>query len=160
MYYLSNFFLFSILGHFIESFFYKNKDPGILTGYWTPIYGIGICIIIFFNKIINKKVTNSKLKLLLTFLTGFLILSSMELMGGILIELFFKKTFCNYKNHLFPIFKYTSLDMALIWGIASCSFIYIIKPISDKITFKINNNLVLVLLIIFLTDIFSSIFIK
>ena len=105
MYYLSNFFLFSILGHFIESFFYKNKDPGILTGYWTPIYGIGICIIIFFNKIINKKVTNSKLKLLLTFLTGFLILSSMELMGGILIEMFFKKTFWNYKNHLFPIFK-------------------------------------------------------
>lgn len=162
MYYLKNFFVFSILGHFLETFFYSGKDPGILTGYWTPIYGLGVCIIIFLNKIIKSKTkTKSKpLEFFLNFLIGFFVLSAMELLGGILIELIFNKTFWNYEHHLFPIFKYTSLEMSFVWGISSILFIYIIKPISEKIIPKIKNDLIIILLIIFITDLLSSTFIK
>ena len=160
MYYLKNFFTFSILGHLLETFFYKGKDPGILTGYWTPIYGIGICIIIFLNRFIIKKVKNKKKVFLCNFLIGFLILSLMELLGGFIIEITFHKTFWNYENHLLPIFKYTSVEMSFVWAIASITFIYIIKPITDKIIPKINNDIVIILIIIFITDILSTIFIK
>ena len=44
MYYVNTFFLFSILGHFIEDFFYVTKDSGIFFGWWTPIYGIGVLV--------------------------------------------------------------------------------------------------------------------
>ena len=47
-YYLNYFFLFSIFGHFIEGFFYSDGDSGILNGYWTPIYGLGVIVIIIF----------------------------------------------------------------------------------------------------------------
>ena len=40
MYYLNCFFIFSILGHMIESFLYISRNSGILLSYWTPIYGI------------------------------------------------------------------------------------------------------------------------
>ncbi len=160
MYYLKNFFLFSILGHFLETFFYQNQDPGILTGYWTPIYGIGICIIIFFNRIINKKYQNKTTRFFLNFLIGFIILSTMELIGGILIRLIFHKTFWNYEKHLFPILKYTSLEMSFVWGLASILFIYIIKPISEKFIPKIKNDIIIILIIIFLTDALATIFIK
>lgn len=33
MYYFNYFFIMSIIGHFIESFFYTNNDSGILFGY-------------------------------------------------------------------------------------------------------------------------------
>ena len=46
--------MFSILGHFIESFFYSNGDSGILLGYWTPIYGVGTIIILLINNFIDK----------------------------------------------------------------------------------------------------------
>ena len=54
MYYVNTFFLFSILGHFIENFFYVTKDSGIFFGWWTPIYGIGVCIVIYLYKLVNK----------------------------------------------------------------------------------------------------------
>ncbi len=54
MYYINYFFMFSILGHFLESFFYSSGDSGILLGYWTPIYGIGTIIILLINKFIDK----------------------------------------------------------------------------------------------------------
>ena len=49
------FFLFSLLGHIIESFFYTSGDGGILYGPYTPVYGIGVCIVVFVTNIINKK---------------------------------------------------------------------------------------------------------
>lgn len=160
MYYLKNFFVFSILGHFLETFFYQNQDPGILTGYWTPIYGIGVCIIIFFNRIINKKCQKQIPKFILNFLIGFIILSMMELISGIIIETIFHQTFWSYEKHLFPIFKYTSLEMSFIWGLGCILFIYIIKPISEKILPKINNDIIMILIIIFITDALATIFIK
>ena len=44
-YYLNYFFIFSIIGHLIESLlvliFDWNFKSGYLYGYWTPVYGLG-----------------------------------------------------------------------------------------------------------------------
>ena len=52
MYYLNYFFIFSILGHLLELILIGKS--GILYGLWTPIYGIGVILILMLNKFIDK----------------------------------------------------------------------------------------------------------
>ena len=157
MYYVNAFFLFSILGHFIEDFFYVTKDSGIFFGWWTPIYGIGVCIVIYLYKLVNKIFKLNKIsKPIIVFLIGFIILSFMELISGILIEKLFRVTFWDYSNGPFSIFRYTSLKMSFIWGISSLLIIYIIKPILDKFITKIPRPVSYVLITFFTIDAFLT----
>ncbi len=69
-YYINIFFLYSILGHIIETLFYTigSGESGILYGYWTPVYGIGAAIILlFYNLFLNKKYNGFKKYLYLFF---------------------------------------------------------------------------------------------
>ena len=157
MYYVNTFFLFSILGHFIEGFFYVTKDSGIFFGWWTPIYGIGVCIVIYLYKLVNKIFKLNKIsKSIIVFLIGFIILSFMELISGILIEKLFRVTFWDYSNGPFSIFRYTSLKMSFILGISSLLIIYIIKPILDKFITKIPRPVSYVLITLFTIDAFLT----
>ena len=122
MYYYNIFFLFSILGHFIENFFYPSKDSGILFGYWTPIYGVGVVIILIIYK----------LRLL-------------------------KVTFWDYSKEKFSIFRYTSLKMALIWGLSSIVLIYLIMPVIDKSINYIPKSITYILITLFCCDFIVSI---
>lgn len=160
MQYINYFFFFSILGHIIESFFYSNGNSGILLGYWTPIYGIGAIIIIVVNKYVNKLKCNRFSKNITLFIGCSTILSTIEVIGGYLIKLIFRKELWNYSNHLFNIGKYTSLEMALIWGLSSFLLIYLIKPIVDKFINKIPKFLSLVCISLFILDLIATIVIK
>ena len=59
MYYLNYFFIFSILGHLIETIIFKffdwNLESGFLYGYWTPVYGVGVVLIIIISNYLFKK---------------------------------------------------------------------------------------------------------
>ena len=158
MYYMNYFFIFSLLGHIIESFFYESGDGGILYGPYTPVYGIGVCIIVFMTNLINKK--NIKFKWFYIFLTGLIVLSFIEYIGGILIEKIFKVVFWDYSDMKFHIGKYISLEMAIIWGILSLIISYLIKPFCDKWIKKIPNFITWVLIIVFLVDCLTTFFTK
>lgn len=160
MYYINYFFIFSILGHFIESFFYSSGDSGILYGYWTPIYGIGTIIILLINKFIEKFNLNKILKIILLFVGSMIILSSIEVLGGYLIKWIFNKELWDYSNHKFNIGKYTSIEMSLIWGLSSILLIYFIKPIVDKIISKIPRFFSYILIILMIIDLLSTVIIK
>lgn len=58
MYYLNCFFIYSILGHVLEtiiSLITKNGfKSGFLYGWWTPVYGIGAITILFISKYLFK----------------------------------------------------------------------------------------------------------
>ena len=141
----------------MEDFFYVTKDSGIFFGWWTPIYGIGVCIVIYLYKLVNKIFKLNKIsKPIIVFLIGFIILSFMELISGILIEKLFRVTFWNYSNGPFSIFRYTSLKMSFIWGISSLLIIYIIKPILDKFITKIPRPVSYVLITLFTIDAFLT----
>ena len=158
-YYLNYFFLFSIFGHFIEGFFYSDGDSGILNGYWTPIYGLGVIVIIIFYNAIKPFIENAKFKKFLSvFMIGAVSLSFLEYVGGIIIETLFHIVFCNYSSMRFNIGKYTSLEMAFIWGIASVILIYLIKPLVDKFIKKIPKLITWILLILLSVDLISMIF--
>lgn len=159
-YYLNYFFLFSIIGHFIESFFYESGNSGILLGWWTPIYGIGILIILIIFKMLNKINSKNYIKVILLFFICSILLSSIEVLGGYLIKLIFKKELWDYSNHMFNIGKYTSLEMATIWGISSILFAYILKPLTDKIVMLIPKCLTFILTVLFIIDLVSTLILK
>ena len=141
-YYLNYFFVFSILGH-----------SGILSGYWTPIYGLGVIVIIIVYQAIKGFIEDSKLKKFISiFLIGAVLISALEYVGGIIIETLFHMVFWDYSDMKFNIGKYTSLEMASIWGIASVILIYLIKPLLDKIIKKIPKWITWILLILLIID--------
>jgi len=160
MYYINYFFIFSILGHFIECFFYSNGESGILLGYWTPIYGIGTIIILFINRFIDKFKINKIFKIVTLFFMSAIILAVIEAIGGYLIKWIFNTELWDYSNHKFNIGKYTSLEMSLIWGLSSILLIYFIKPIVDKFVNKIPKFLSYVLIILLIVDLITTIITK
>ena len=71
MYYINNFIFFSLFGHLLESTIYlflnNNNYSGIMYGPWTPVYGLGVIIIIIIYNIIKKtKLTKFKKIILIT----------------------------------------------------------------------------------------------
>jgi len=157
MNYLNIFFFFSILGHFLESTFVKNYNSGILYGYWTPIYGIGVVIILLFNQFLKKKMKKPWMRYVLLFFLSAITLSTMEYIGGYIIEKLFHQVFWNYQDHKANIGKYTSLEMSLVWGICSILIALIINPIAEKYSQKIPNWISYILLILFVVDILLTI---
>lgn len=160
MYYLNYFFIFSVLGHFIESFFYSNGDSGILLGYWTPIYGIGVLIILLIHKIIDKFKLNKVLKVIVLFFSCAITLCLIEALGGYLIKWIFNTELWNYSNHKYNIGDYTSLEMSLLWGLSGILLIYYLKPVVDKIINKIPKYYTYILSFIFIIDLIATIIVK
>ena len=160
MYYINYFFVMSILGHFIESFFYTSGDSGILLGYWTPIYGVGTIIILLVNKCVNRLKMGRFWKIITLFISCMVVLSTVEVLGGYLIKWIFNKELWNYSNHKFNIGKYTSLEMALLWGFSSLFFVYFIKPIVDKFINKIPKFISYMLITLFIIDLIATMFVK
>lgn len=160
MYYINYFFIMSFLGHLIESTFFSNNGSGILYSYWTPIYGIGAIIILIIYKYVNKVDLKRFCKIITLFIICAIVLSSIEAIGGYLIKVIFKKELWNYTNHKLHIGRYTSFEMILLWGLSSILFIYIIKPVLDKVICKIPKILSLVCISLFILDIIITFVIK
>lgn len=164
MYYLKVFFLYSICGFIFESTFVKMLNSsfksGILFGPWTPVYGIGVIVIILLYKWIKKYIKNDCLKGMLLFLFSAIILSLLELLGGVLIELIFNKVFWSYENMRYNLGHYISLEIACIWGIMAIVLIYLVKPLFDKVIKRIPNWLIYILIILFVSDIGLTFIIK
>ena len=155
MYYINYFFIFSIIGHFIETVFVPNFTSGILYGWWTPVYGFGSVLILLIEKIIDKFNLDGKriFKILITYLLCMIILSLIELLGGYLIKLIFNEEIWNYENHRFNIGPYISLEMANVWGIASILVLYVLKPIVDRLEKYIPKFITYILMVLFIIDV-------
>lgn len=156
-YYLNIFFLLSILGHIIENFIYVHVDSGILLGPWTPIYGIGTLVIIGINNVLKKLKINKYIHPVILFILSAVFLSTIEYIGGTLIEKLYGRVFWDYSYQKFNIGKYTSLKMSLIWGLASILIIYILMPFLDKIIKKIPKFITWILILLFIIDIIFTI---
>lgn len=152
MNYLNIFFFFSILGHIIESVITKDYTSGILYGYWTPIYGVGVVVVLVLWKQIQKRIHKKWIQYLILFLSSAIFLSAMEYLSGVLIQESFHKVFWNYKNQFGNIGLYTSLTMSLVWGIASLLIVWLIEPLAQKYSQKIPKGITYFLLGLFILD--------
>lgn len=164
MYLLNCFFIYSILGYFLETFssiiFNFKYESGFLYGPWTPLYGLGSIIIIIIYKKLKNKINNKYLEIFTLFILYTFILTFIEWIGGNLIEHLFNKVFWDYSNYKFNIGKYISLEMSLIWGLMSIIFIYQIKPKLDKIIKTLPKNFTIIISILFIIDVIITTLLK
>lgn len=162
MYYINYFFIYAIIGHCIETLFVPGFTSGILYGWWTPVYGFGVVLILFIGKWIDTFSLKGKkiYKIFITYLLCMIFLSIIECIGGYLIEWIFHQEFWNYENHKFHIGPYISLEMANTWGIAGITVLYLLKPITNKIVNKIPKWLTYILLFLILIDTGITILLK
>lgn len=161
MYYINNFLIFSLLGHILESTIYiitnQNGNSGILYGPWTPVYGFGVIIIIIIYNNIKEKNIKNIYKVLSIFILSMILLTTIEYIGGNLIEYFFHKKFWSYEDLKFNIGPYIALEIAFIWGICSIIYILLIKSITDKLIKKIPKYITIILLVFFIIDLIITI---
>lgn len=165
MYYLNYFFIFAIFGHFLETMlsmlFDWNMESGFLYGYWTPVYGLGVVLIIFFSRLIFRKLKLNKFLEIIIFLCIITVaLTVIEFIGGIILEFLFNKVFWDYSNHKYHYGKYIALDISCIWGILSIVFLYLIKPWMDKIVVRIPKFITYIFCTLFIIDLVCTLIFK
>ena len=156
MYYLNTFLIYSILGFLLEtirSFFVNSKfTSGIMYGPWTPIYGLGIVLVILISNYLFSHLHLSRwVETLITFIIITLVLTLLEWLGGVLIEKIFHVVFWDYSKEALSIGKYISLSKSLIWGVGSIIFIYVLKPLLEGLIkhIPVPVTVILTLLMIF-----------
>lgn len=165
MYYLNYFFIFSIFGHLYETILFKimkeKASSGFLYGYWTPVYGIGVVLILFISKNIFKFLKLNKfIEVLIFAIIIFIVLTLIEYIGGHILHYIFHKDFWNYSLLKHNYGKYICLDVSILWVVLSLIFLYLIKPWMDKIVLKIPNEITTIFIILFAIDLVCTILIK
>lgn len=165
MYYLNYFFIFSVFGHLYETLLFKvigeKGTSGFLYGYWTPVYGIGVVLILFISKNIFKTLKLNKfIEVLIFAVIIFIVLTIIEYIGGHILHFIFHKDFWNYSLLKYNFGKYICLNVSILWVVLSLVFLYLIKPWMDKIVIKIPSGITIILLILFAIDLVCTIFIK
>ena len=158
MYDINIFLTYSILGFFYECIINFIQDgrfsSGFMYGPWTPIYGIGVLIILYIYKKL-KKYTKIK-RLILLSIISMIILTVLEYIIGNLVETLFNQTFWDYSKYKFNYGKFISLESSLIWMIGSIIIIFIHKKLKKYIK-KIPNQITIILSIVFTIDLVLSV---
>lgn len=145
----------------IKYLFNPNMNNGSMYGPWIPIYGLGTCLIIIIERLVfNRFKTTRFLKVICLFLISMICLTILEFIGGHLIHLITGKIFWDYSKMKFNIGYYISLEISLVWGIASLILIYLINPFLNKLIKKIPSIITYSVSIIIMIDIILSIFNK
>ena len=160
---LINIFLFySIFGNIFERIlmFFIDKDyiSGFMGTIFTPIYGVAILLILFIYK--KLKINNKLLKIIVEFFIFSLLLSFIELLGGIFIENVFNKIFWNYDKFKFNLGKYISLETAIFWGLMSLVALYIFHPLYKKIEKHIPKFITIILSLLFISNLIYTLIVK
>ena len=157
MFYLNCFFVYSILGHLLETLVAiitkTNFKSGFLYGWWTPVYGIGAVTILFISNYLFKNLHMPRFwETVIMFFVVAIVLSTLEALGGVLLEKVWNHVFWDYNSHKYHIGKYISLEMTLLWGVASVIFIYLIHPVLEGIIKKIPKWVTITLVFLYLFD--------
>lgn len=149
--YVNIFMFYSIFGNIFErvamNLLHKDYVSGLMGTIFTPVYGIAMLLVLFIhNKI---KIKNKLLKILLEFIIYFIVLSILELLGGILIENVLNKIYWNYDSLKYNIGKYISLETSLVWSTLSICILYLLHPLFLKLEKYIPKWLSILVSIVF-----------
>ena len=142
MYYINCFFVYSFIGFWFECIMGKlmgNRfESGILFGPFTPVYGIGVVLILILSKFFFQNLHMPRWKeTIIVFFVLIFALTFIEWLGGILIEKLFHITFWDYTDLKFNLGKYIALEISLAWGFLSLLLIYVIHPLLSDFIKKI-----------------------
>lgn len=141
----------------MESCLYKimsiNNHSGFMLGPVTPVYGVGVIIILLVHKYIIEKLNiNKSISIIITFFICMVLLSLIELLGGIFLDKILNIELWNYSSKKYNIGKYICLEVSIVWGLASIFFVYVVKPFMDRFIKKIPKKTTYLFITIFLLD--------
>lgn len=142
------FFIYSILGWLMESTYVsiaqrRFVDRGFLIGPYCPIYGFGAIIIIFY-------LTQYKDNILTIFILGMVICSFIEYVTSYLMEKIFNARWWDYSDKKMNLNGRICLKNAILFGIGGIAVIYILQPFINKIIYRIDDSIILIITIVFL----------
>ena len=160
MFYINLFFIFSIIGYFLESVtMYLLKidyNSSVLYGPWTSIYGMAIFVMIIVYLIIKKFDLKNRKEKIFYFLAVAFVLTILEGASGYVIEFTQNKVYWNYDAFKFNIGHYMSLEIALLWGgLATFAMYYIVPKIKNFVN-KIPKIVTYITIVLFIIDIVIS----
>jgi uncharacterized membrane protein len=99
--------------------------------------------------------------LLLVFVLGTVLTSSLEYLSSYLLERLFHKSWWDYSNHRFHVNGRVSLVFSLAWGALCVFLVYVLHPSIDHLLQKLSTDtvgiLALLFLLLFLGDLAYSI---
>ncbi len=141
------FFIYAFLGWVLEVIYHVITDGdfvnrGFLIGPYCPIYGFGMIFILsILQPYLNKP--------FLLFVLSIALTSTLEFVGGYVLEAFFKKKWWDYSDVPFNIKGYICLKFSIFWGIGALISVKFIHPLIYRIYSYMPEPLVGVLIFIF-----------
>ena len=162
MYYINCFFVYSFLGFLFETVLAlvtkQNFNSGILYGPITPIYGIGVILILTISHYFFMNLPLPRWReTVIVFFILIAALTLLEWFGGILIEKLFGVVFWDYSNLPFHIGHYIALEISLVWGFLSIILIYVIKPIINPLVESIPYPVTVVFIVLGIVDLIATV---
>lgn len=120
------FLIYAILGWCVEVAYaavHKGEfvNRGFLNGPWCPIYGCGMCLVIFFLYPLQDNI-------IILFFGSMLLTSVLEFLTGYFLESFFHSKWWDYTDMPFNIKGYICLQFSLMWGLAGTFIVDVIHP--------------------------------
>ncbi|MCX8074836.1 MAG: putative ABC transporter permease [Clostridia bacterium] len=157
------FILASFLGWLIEigyvySFTGKFVDRGMTYSPLCTIYGIGALLLYIIVGIPKR----NKYEIIYVFISSSLVLGCFELLSGLFLRYIFNMEMWNYNGQFLEVLNYTTLPIAMGWGVFACIYLFLIQPILLKIIHILPQNfskkLALLLIAIYFVDYCTSMY--
>ena len=130
---------------------------GMCYGPICTIYGIAALLLYIAYGNIEKNIHD----IIFTFLTSSVILGAFELISGIVLKHMGIEMW-NYHGQFLAIFDYTTVPIAIGWGVFACIYLYFIQPLFLKLIHilpkQVYKRLALILISIYFIDYISSSF--
>lgn len=132
------FMIFSISGWACETVFCTIKDKkfayrGFLNGPWTPIYGFGGLLVVYF-------LVPFKEDPLTLFFVGMIVTTALEYVTSYLMEVIFDMKWWDYSDVSFNINGRVCLWFSIMFGVLSLVAVYFIYPPVEAVFLKMDPN--------------------
>lgn len=129
-----------------------HNESGYLLLPWTPFYGFGVVICILVFIFVSKRIHDNLKRKIVLFVLLFILLSCLELIGGILLNSLFGYSLWTYEMVPLHIGKYISIPTSFLWVTFSLFYLFIIKKYSDIVVNRIPHIITYSLLFLFIID--------
>jgi len=115
----------------------KVVNPGFLTGCCLPIYGIGGSILYFLSGLKLRALPNEFLRVTVILLLAVLIMTLIELVGGLIAVKFFHVRLWDYSGEWMNFKGVICPKFSLFWGITCAAYYFLVYPFLHRIAVEV-----------------------
>lgn len=165
------FVIYSFIGWCVEVVFHAMKahrlvNRGFLNGPVCPVYGFGVVLVFAAVHLIVDGSGGSlqDISLIMLYPIGVILTTSVELLGGYMLDKTFHARWWNYSNEKFNFRGYICLKFSLLWGLGVVFLVKFAHPFIDRATVQflpyiVGIWIILVLIIAYFADFVVSVLI-